>query len=181
VPVISFLGNTRPRKGLDIFLEAAKDVLQTTPAAHFLIAGGTPQEIAEYRAAHMSADDRTNIHFLGFCADVRPILWASDIFMMLSRVEPFARVNLEASAAGCAIIATAIGGNVEIFEDGTNALLVPAGDLNATRAALGRLLADPDLRQHLGQNAQAKVNETFSTLHCHSRIAAILANNPQAA
>uniref|UniRef100_UPI003562C50D glycosyltransferase n=1 Tax=Rhodosalinus sp. TaxID=2047741 RepID=UPI003562C50D len=86
----------------------------------------------------------------------------------------FARVNLEASAAGCAVVATAVDGNTEIFEDGVNAAVIPPGDPAAAVAALTRLVRDPALRARLGNAARARVAERFTLAACHDRVAGIL-------
>lgn len=61
---------------------------------------------------------------------------------------------LEAMSAGCAIVASAVPGIVDVVEDGVNGLLVPAGDADALAAAIDRLLADPVLAAGLGAAAR---------------------------
>lgn len=179
-PVVAFLGNMRPRKGLDLLMAAAQDLQDAHPDLHYIIGGGSAEDIAAFRAAHVPDTLAPRVHFLGFVQDVRPLLWAGDIFTMLSRVEPFARVNLEASAAGCAVVATAVDGNPEIFTDNENALLVASEDITAIRDALTRLVADPALRKRLSDRAQAVVTERFTMDACHDRIEAILTEAAQA-
>jgi glycosyltransferase involved in cell wall biosynthesis len=173
-PVACFVGNMRPRKGLDLFLRAAAALRAEMPEAHFVVAGGTGAEIAEARRAFVPDTLAPAMHFLGFIDDVRPVLWGADVFAMLSRVEPFARVNLEASAAGCAVLATAVDGNVEIFEDGVNARVIAPDDLPAAIAGLRRLLGDGALRARLAAAARARVAERFTLPACHDRVAEIL-------
>jgi glycosyltransferase involved in cell wall biosynthesis len=161
-----------------MFLRAAIRLAGAHPETHFVIAGGTDAQIAALRAEvlidGLASDLAKRVHFLGFVADVRPVLWGSDILAMLSRCEPFARVNLEASAAGCAVVATAVDGNTEIFEDGINAAVIPPGDPDATVAALTRLVRDPALRARLAAKARAGVADRFTLAACHDRVAAIL-------
>ena len=173
-PVACFVGNMRQRKGLDLFLRAAADLRADFPEAHFVVAGGAEADIAEARRAFVHDSLASAVHFLGFVQDVRPVLWGADIFAMLSRVEPFARVNLEASAAGCATVATSVDGNVEIFEDGINALVIPPDDLASTIDALRRLLNDASLRARLAEQARARVTRDFTQSACHDRVAGIL-------
>lgn len=172
--VVAFAGNATERKGLDIYLQAASRLLETRDDLHFLVAGGTADDLARFRAAYLDSPRADRVHFLGFVEDTRPVLWAADIFAMLSRVEPFARVNLEASGAGCAIVATPAGGNSEIYAEDENALIVPAGDTEATAAALARLADDADLRARLATRAGAVVRDRFTLEACHDRIADIL-------
>ena len=172
--VVAFAGNATERKGLDIYLRAASRLLAGRDDLHFLVAGGTPDDLARFRAAYLDPACADRVHFLGFVDDTRPVLWAADIFAMLSRVEPFARVNLEASSAGCAIVSTPADGNAEIYCEGENALIVPAGDTEATVAALARLADDAGLRARLATCAVDVVRARFTLEACHDRIADIL-------
>jgi glycosyltransferase involved in cell wall biosynthesis len=60
---------------------------------------------------------------------------------------------LEAMSAGCAVVASAVPGIVDVVEDGVNGLLVTPGDPDALAAAMNRLLADPALAARLGRAA----------------------------
>lgn len=172
--VVAFVGNATERKGLDIYLQAASRLLETRDDLHFLIAGGKPEELERFRTTHLDSARSAHVHFLGFVTDTRPVLWAADIFAMLSRVEPFARVNLEASSAGCAIVSTPADGNAEIYTEGENALMIPAGDTGATAATLARLADDADLRARLAARAVEIVRDRFTLEACNDRIADIL-------
>ena len=66
-------------------------------------------------------------------------------FVNSSRREPFANVNLEALAAGKPIIATSVGGNIEVVRDGYNGLLVPAEDPVELGKAMVSLVKDKEL------------------------------------
>jgi glycosyltransferase involved in cell wall biosynthesis len=79
-----------------------------------------------------------------------------------SRREGYGMVAREAMAYGRPVVATAVGGLVEAVEDGVTGLLVPPRDPSALRAAIERLLADPDLRERLGSTARDVAREKFS-------------------
>jgi glycosyltransferase involved in cell wall biosynthesis len=64
--------------------------------------------------------------------------------------EPFGLVALETAAAGKPIIASDSGGLRDIVADGESGLLVPPGDVDALRAAMAQLIADPELRARMG-------------------------------
>ena len=66
-------------------------------------------------------------------------------------------VAREAMAHGRPVVATAVGGLVDAVEDGVTGLLVPPRDAAALRAALERLLGDPELRRSLGAAARERV------------------------
>lgn len=72
-------------------------------------------------------------------------------------------VALEASAAGCCLVASGTIPLREYLADGETALLVPPGDVESLRVAVQRALADPELRLMLGRAAQARVRAEYST------------------
>jgi glycosyltransferase involved in cell wall biosynthesis len=75
--------------------------------------------------------------------------------------EPFGLVALEAAAAGKPVVAARIGGLPDIVVDGETGLLVAPADPEALRAALARLIDDPDLRERMGVAAGRRA-ESFS-------------------
>ena len=68
---------------------------------------------------------------------------------------------LEAMAMGKAIITTATAGRTEVIVDGETGILVPPGDTLALRAAIQRLLSDPQERKRLGENARAAAESSY--------------------
>ncbi|HEY8316821.1 MAG TPA: glycosyltransferase, partial [Gaiellaceae bacterium] len=79
-----------------------------------------------------------------------------------SRREGYGVVAREAMAWGRPVVATAVGGLRDAVEDGVTGLLVPAGDSDALRAALERLLGDAALRARLGAAARERARREFS-------------------
>lgn len=76
--------------------------------------------------------------------------------------EGFGVVCLEAMAHGRPVVASAVGGLLDLVEDGETGLLVPPGDVGALRAAIERLLADPELRRRLRDAGRRRAAERFS-------------------
>jgi glycogen synthase len=79
-----------------------------------------------------------------------------------SRREGFGVVCAEAMAHGRPVVASAVGGLLDLVVDGETGLLVPPGDVRALRAALERLLGDADLRERMGAAGRRRVSERFS-------------------
>jgi glycosyltransferase involved in cell wall biosynthesis len=73
-----------------------------------------------------------------------------------SRREGYGVVAREAMAWGRPVVVTAVGGLVDAVEDGVTGLVVPPGDVAALRAAVKRLLDDPQLRARLGAAARTR-------------------------
>ena len=79
-----------------------------------------------------------------------------------SRREGYGVVAREAMAHGRPVVAAAVGGLVDVVEDGVTGLLVPPGDPRALRVAIERLLGDAPLRERLGRAARQRVVECCS-------------------
>jgi D-inositol-3-phosphate glycosyltransferase len=78
------------------------------------------------------------------------LLAGAAVVAVPSRREGFGLVAAEAMAHGKPVVASAVGGLLDLVVDGETGLLVPPGDVPALRAALDRLLSDPTLRRGLG-------------------------------
>jgi glycosyltransferase involved in cell wall biosynthesis len=85
--------------------------------------------------------------------------WRRSILALAPSVGPetFGMVVMEAMSAGRPVIASRIGGLTDLVADGETGLLVQAGDPLALQQSIARLLADPDLRERMGQAALCKV------------------------
>lgn len=102
--------------------------------------------------------DRQRVFFLGAREDVPEILGSLDAFVLSSSTEGMSMALLEAMAAGCPIVVTAVGGNVELIQHGETGLVVPADDEVALRGALERVIGD----RQLGAAAQQRVRQRYS-------------------
>jgi alpha-maltose-1-phosphate synthase len=84
------------------------------------------------------------------------------VFACPSVYEPFGLINLEAMACETAVVASAVGGILEVVEDGTTGLLVQPGQPDALAAAIRALLDDPGRRRAMGQAGRRRVEAHFS-------------------
>jgi glycosyltransferase involved in cell wall biosynthesis len=101
---------------------------------------------------------------LGFLprAELERLYEEAAVLACPSRREGFGLVCAEAMARARPVVATAVGGLVDLVEDGRTGVLVPPRDPKALRAALERLLGDADLRRRLGEAAREHVAELCS-------------------
>jgi glycosyltransferase involved in cell wall biosynthesis len=88
-----------------------------------------------------------------------------DVFFQPSLWEAMSMVILEAMAAGKPIVATRVGENPHIIEEGVDGLLVDPKDVDGMAAALVRLIGDEMMRRRLGSAGRRKVVERFSVAH----------------
>jgi glycosyltransferase involved in cell wall biosynthesis len=158
---IGITANLRPVKDLDIFIRAASLVAARHPRVTFHIAGeGELRASLENLVAELKLTDR--VFLPGTIQDVPGFLAKIDIAVLCSRSEGMSNAILEYMAAGKAIIATAVGGNVQLLEHERSGLLVPPGDPHRLDEAIRRLLEDPALALRLAQAARKRVEERYS-------------------
>ena len=146
-------------KGFEELLEAVA-LMSSDERPFLLLAGEGPLRVSlEQEAAQRRINEW--VRFLGFQADVRPILWAADVFTHVPTTFPEGTPNaiLEAMAAGLPVISTPIGGIPEVVREGETGLLVPPNDPEALAEAILKLRQDEALRSELGKGAQKWVQE----------------------
>ncbi|MBI5430599.1 MAG: TIGR03088 family PEP-CTERM/XrtA system glycosyltransferase [Nitrosomonadales bacterium] len=95
-------------------------------------------------------------------ADIPELMAAMDIFVLPSLGEGISNTILEAMATGLPVIATRVGGNVELVHEGKTGFLVPSADTEAMAQALLHYVTDPDHRRTHGQAARDIIDRRFS-------------------
>jgi len=118
----------------------------------YLVGDGPDRGSLEALADELGIEQVT--HFTGFVADARPYFASADVFALLSHQDPGPLVIAEAREAGCAIVATRVGGIPEMLDDGAAGVLVPAGDIEQAAAKLRWLLLDRQARDQLSARAR---------------------------
>jgi len=161
-PLVLAVSRHDPRKGLDVLLLALAHLADDgVPFRACLVGPGRLLEAHRRLAGELGLADRVTIP--GAVPDVRPYFDSADIFVLPSLAEASGSVSiLEAMRAGTAVIASACDGIPEDLVDGTDALLVAPGDARALSVALGRLLADAELRARLAAAARQAHDRSFS-------------------
>jgi glycosyltransferase involved in cell wall biosynthesis len=151
-PYILAMGRFGPKKGFDVLLHAFASVAAEDPSIHLVLAG-TGKALAAYTALVRQHHLQDRVHFVGVVeGGVKIQLYQHCLFFVCpSRREPFATVNLEALAAGRPIVATAVGGNLEVVSEGGNGFLIPPDDPDALATRMLTLLKDPALRATMGR------------------------------
>jgi glycosyltransferase involved in cell wall biosynthesis len=160
-PAIAYLGGLHPRKGVDDLINAFKITARQIPNAHLYLIGAGPYEEA-YRELAAQTGVGNRIEFCGAQEDPRPYLMGSDLFVLASHSEPAGLVLTEAREAGCAVIATDVGGIPEMLDGGKAGLLVPARQPDLLAAAMTKVLGDDGLLADL--QTRAKDNLEYFTI-----------------
>jgi glycosyltransferase involved in cell wall biosynthesis len=165
VPLIAVVSRLTRTKGMEFFLQAAAGLAERYPSVRFLIVGESCAE-PQYRmelqrqAEELRLKDR--VIFTGQRTDVPKILREIDISVLPSLSESFSNTLLESMAGGLPVVATNVGGNPELVNDGVNGILVPPSDTAALCRAMTQLLESPELASRLGKAARAKVVREYS-------------------
>lgn len=102
-----------------------------------------------------------DVLFLGERRDTPELLNAFDIYILPSLSEGMNLTLLEAMGAGLPVVASRVGGNVEIVEDGNTGYLFPSGNVDALSELFGRLVSEPERRARMGQSGRERVLRQF--------------------
>ena len=155
------VANLRAEKSHDTLFAAAEELAAEFPDAHYTIVGAGPRR-AELESVVRARGLEGVVTFLGHRDDVPGLLAASDVFVLPSRSEAFPNGAIEAMAAGLPVVASAVGGLLDLIEPDRTGVLFPAGDASALAAALRRLFTDPVHASVIGRAARAHVQQRYS-------------------
>jgi glycosyltransferase involved in cell wall biosynthesis len=150
----------REPKGIGYMLEALPLLLPSYPDLRYVIVGDGPDH-ARLAALVSRLGIEAHVLFTGARLDVHHLLPAADVFVLPSLTEALPTVLAEAAASELPIVATAVGGNDEMVEDGITGFIVPPADEGALAARCGELLSDPGLRRRMGAAGRALARERF--------------------
>lgn len=150
------------QKGLFDLLLVAREFQDVRNRVRFVIVGdGHLRKELEAKKRELGLDN--TVVFAGWVMNGAEVaLPAFDVFFQPSLWEAMSIVILEAMAAGKPIVATRVGENNHIIDDGVDGLLVEPKDIKGMVTALTRLIDDSDLRCRLGSAASRKVAQQFT-------------------
>jgi glycosyltransferase involved in cell wall biosynthesis len=157
---IACVANYRPRKGIEVLVDAFSRLPAKMRAHLLLIGGGMDAPRLTRRIAASPAAQR--VHVLGYRNDAPALTAACAVFVLAStKREGLARSLIEAMAYGVAPVVTNCGGSPELVVDGVSGLVVPVRDAAALAAAMARLYEDTELRRRLGSAARERIRNDF--------------------
>src|SRR5437870_1150977 len=157
-PLVGLVANIRGSKGHNVFLEAAREVLQRRPDARFLVVGdGVGRAEVRRRVGAMGLDAAVTL--TGFRRDIPEVMAALDVLVLPSiRSEATSQVIPQAFAVGTPVVATTVGGSPELVRDGETGRLVPPEDPPALARAVLEILRDPERARAMGRAGQAAIS-----------------------
>lgn len=162
------LGRLEPKKGQHVFIEAAREIMSrgiSLPLRFVIVGDWDSAHFPEYKACLYKLADRYRLEglmeFRQWEHDVIKIYREMDICVVPSIKESFGRVIIEAMACCVPVVATNIGGALDVITAETG-ILVPVGVPQPLADAIIYLAERPLLREQMGLAGRAKVEQNFS-------------------
>jgi L-malate glycosyltransferase len=155
------VANLRPEKDHGTLIAAAGLLSEDFPDVEFQFVGDGPRR-AELEALVRSRGLEHRVSFLGHREDVGRLLSEASIFALPSRSEAFPNGAIEAMATGLPVVASGVGGLLDLIDHGRTGLLIEPGNPTALADALRRLLTDPVAAVQIGERARADVQQRYS-------------------
>jgi len=164
---IGIIGRITPLKGHLFFIKAMAKVARVVPSIKIWIVGDAPSSRQAYKEQIQVLVRRLGLNhcteFLGTQRNIPEILSNLDLVVLATTThEAFGRVIIEAQAAGVPVVATEVGGVVDIIEDGRTGLMVPPSDPQSMAEAVIKIFKDPSLARSLAEAAYVKVKEKYN-------------------
>ena len=159
--VIGSVGRLSPEKDYPTLIHAFAQVRKQDESARLIIAGDGPEHTA-LRSLVESLALQNSIRLLGSRDDVKDLLATFDLFALSSVTEGTSVALLEAMAARLPVVATRVGGNIDLITPGIDGVLVNSQDVTEMATALARVLGDPKLAEALGSRARATIEARYS-------------------
>lgn len=176
--VVLFMGRLIPLKGVHHLLKIVPQLAKSDPELVVVIVGspfyGSHRKTAYARKLeNLGRKSPGHVRFVPYVPHTEVPGWmlVADIVVVPSgQREAFGLVNVEAMSCGVPVVATRAGGMKEIIRNGITGYLVnPAKVESELREKLDLLLRDKQLRQKLGRNSRARVEQTFTWRHTADR------------
>jgi phosphatidylinositol alpha 1,6-mannosyltransferase len=154
--VVGYMGRLAPEKQV-----ADLAVLDGIPGSRLVIVGDGPSRTE-------LAGLLPGAYFAGKLAgeDLPRMVASMDVFVHPGELETFGQAIQEAEACGVPVVATGVGGPLDLIQQDTNGMLYPPGDLATMRAQVEALVADPARRRRLAAGARAAVGHRTWSYIC---------------
>lgn len=159
---VGIIARLSREKGVDLFLDAARAVLDVNPGIRFFIAGaGILKDELSRKAMAYGIDN--SVYFMGFIGDNLPFFINElDIVVFPSLKEGLPLSLLEAMSMGKVVIVTNVGGMPEVVADGRNGFIVEKGDFSSIADKIVHLFNERSDMVNIGKEARKSVLEKFN-------------------
>ena len=158
--IITFSGRLVQRKRVDLLLRAVSEIVKVRKDVRVIILGHG-ELLGDLQRMAIELNIPEYILFKGFVSNILDYLHIADVFVLTSDMEGMPNALLEAMACRLPVIATRIGGVVDVVEDKKNGLLVTSGDVEELKDAILKLLEDVQLSASIAEKAYETIKENY--------------------
>jgi len=151
--VVGTVGRLDPIKNIPLLISSLRRACKTVPNIRGLIVGSGPLASAMTKLVEDLGLQEV-ITLAGYRQDAREVTACMDVFVLSSLSEGTSMALLEAMSAGVPVVATAVGGNIEIVSDGISGLLVPSGAETEMCDAIVELSTNSERAKAIGKSGK---------------------------
>jgi glycosyltransferase involved in cell wall biosynthesis len=162
--VIGFVGELREKKGLTALLSGYAQIAKRNPASLLIVGEVRVGEDKKLFEEFQITNPQLPITVTGIVLhkDMPAYYALMDVFVHPSLRDGMPNAVLEAMACGKAVIATPVGGTMDVLEDGVNGWTVPVNDADALGNRIQAVLEDDAARERVGKSAREKIQKKFT-------------------
>ncbi|MBD3216725.1 MAG: glycosyltransferase [candidate division Zixibacteria bacterium] len=161
--IVGIVANLRPVKDHETFIRAAAKICQSRNDIKFVVIGGGDDNYqAQLKRMARGLSIGSNIKFLGSVENPSAFIKNFDVGVLTSKAEGLSNTLMEYGALGIPSVATDVGGNPEVVQDGKTGLLVPVENPGKVAEAVNQLLRDKDRLKEMGSEASKAVWSKFN-------------------
>lgn len=155
------VGSLTEEKGYDVVLGALPTIASSHPDVELVFIGDGPLRASLQTLAN-DLNVASRVRFIGVVADVRPWLREATLLVAPSLSEGLGMAVIEAMAMECPVVASRVGGLVEVVLHGETGFLVEANRVPLLAQQVVELLGSPEERARLGANGSRHVQANFT-------------------
>jgi glycosyltransferase involved in cell wall biosynthesis len=162
--VVGFVGELREKKGLTTLIRAYAQVNKVKPSTLLIVGDIRVGEDKKLFDELLLSVPNAKIIVTGYVSnlDLPSYYSLMDVFIHPSLRDGLPNALLEAMACERPVIATPVGGVLDVVEDHGNGRIIPVNDVDSLAATIQEVLSDKDLQKHLGRSARQTVSERFT-------------------
>jgi sugar transferase (PEP-CTERM/EpsH1 system associated) len=154
--VVGIVARLDAIKNHSALFKAVDIAARVHPKIKLVVVGDGPE------AARLKAEASDHIVFLGYRSDTDALMRCMDVFVLPSFNEGISNTILEAMATGLPVIASNVGGNPELVEEGVNGFLVNPSDPVRIADRIMDYINGPDIVVRQGEQGRKRADENFS-------------------
>jgi glycosyltransferase involved in cell wall biosynthesis len=159
--LVGYIGRLSHEKGPEVFVQVASHVHKMLPDCHFVLVGEGP--LREKLANDIDTLGlRNHVHMAGLQSDIFRVYPSLDLVVSTSYSEGMPLAVLEAMGSGLPVVATNVGGLIDIVEVGYTGMLNNVGDVAGMAHNIVSLMSDDFTREKMGKAARKRVEENFN-------------------